>query len=647
MRFSALRLGTIVPAAVISLILLSAAALVMSTLFAERQMQSALAILQTAQGASAQIRELVTLQKGIEVDIVSTQESLTDVSATQGLDGLDDGFALAEEAALGLKAKAARVTAIATDLQSSALPLRIVSLVSQYDAFHASGIAMANAYVAGGPAAGNKLMAGFDGVSDNLQAEVEGLSQLVDAIVKSESDAAETRVATMQAQADFFVKAVVVLCLALLAIGAAISMFISWRLLRPMAGITGYMTKMAHGDLGHSVPYAGRVDEIGEMAGAISIFRNNALAKARLEIEVVEKQTVADQERAERIRLREVEAKQVAFVVDTLASGLDHLANGDLTHRITAEFIPHMDKLRIDFNAAVDRLHAAMDKVGENARAISAGSNEIRSSADDLSRRTEQQAASVEQTAAALEQITTTVSDSSRRAEEAGRLVATTRDSAEKSGDVVRRAILAMGQIENSSSEISNIIGVIDDIAFQTNLLALNAGVEAARAGDAGKGFAVVAQEVRELAQRSAKAAKEIKALINASGEQVKNGVALVDQTGQALTEIVRQVQEINVNIVAIVESSREQTIGLKEINTAVNTMDQGTQQNAAMVEQSTAASHTLAGEADALFSLLGQFKIAASQTRSAQPLLARAVHTPKVSPARQMVGQLARAFGR
>lgn len=184
------------------------------------------------------------------------------------------------------------------------------------------------------------------------------------------------------------------------------------------------------------------------------------------------------------------------------------------------------------------------------------------------------------------------------------------RKSAETSGEIVTKAIDAMGAIEKSSREITNIIGVIDDIAFQTNLLALNAGVEAARAGEAGKGFAVVAQEVRELAQRSAAAAKEIKTLISLSSEQVRSGVNLVDETGQALAKIVAQVKEINTNVEAIVEGAREQAVGLREINVAVNTIDQGTQQNAAMVEQSNAASHNLASEAQALFTLLSQFRI-------------------------------------
>ena len=332
--------------------------------------------------------------------------------------------------------------------------------------------------------------------------------------------------------------------------------------------------------------------------------------------------------------------------VVALGEGLRKLADGDLQQVLDKPFVPSMEKVRADFNEAVAKLRDAMRAVGENAHSISSGAEQIRIAAADLSKRTEQQAASVEETAAALEQITATVKDSSKRAEEAGVLVKKTRENAEQSSVVVTNAVAAMAQIDSSSREISNIISIIDEIAFQTNLLALNAGVEAARAGEAGRGFAVVAQEVRELAQRSVAAAKNIKDLIVTSGAQVEAGVSLVGQTGEALQRIVEQVQEINVNVTAIVEGAREQATSLGEVNLAVNSIDQGTQKNAAMVEESTAASHNLAREAQSLFELLGQFRTGAATVQAAtRPAAATASSQAAVSPARQLARKVAGAF--
>jgi methyl-accepting chemotaxis protein len=447
--------------------------------------------------------------------------------------------------------------------------------------------------------------------------------------------------------------ALLMLMLALCVTAAVVAAFSTWvvtrGVIRPVNSITNAMSALAGGNLEVTIFGEGRTDEIGKMASTVAVFRDNARDRTRLEQEADANRSHSEQERLERERLQAKEAAEIQFAVDNLGHALGQLSDGKLNYRIHDKFADRLDQVRVDFNSAVENLEDAIRQVGQNAQAIAAGSNQIRSAADDLSKRTEQQAASVEETAAALEQITTTVTDSSRRADEAGRLVEFTRTSAEHSGEIVSRAIQAMHQIEASSTEISSIIGVIDEIAFQTNLLALNAGVEAARAGDAGKGFAVVAQEVRELAQRSAKAAKEIKSLISKSGDQVKSGVELVSETGKALEHIVSQVRAVSTNVSAIVEGSKEQATGLKEINTAVNTMDQGTQQNAAMVEESNAASHSLAREADSLFQLVKQFSVG-NGDRSPKVVenglaLAEPATKPVASPVRHMARQLANAF--
>jgi methyl-accepting chemotaxis protein len=296
--------------------------------------------------------------------------------------------------------------------------------------------------------------------------------------------------------------------------------------------------------------------------------------------------------------------------VNTIGTALGKMAQGDVSFSLDKPFASDFEALRTNLNDAVTQLANTLGAVAESTDQIDSGSREISSSAQDLSKRTEQQAASLEETAAALDQITANVNNASKRAEEARHATQAADTSATRSGQIVAQAVGAMARIEQSSNQISNIIGVIDEIAFQTNLLALNAGVEAARAGEAGKGFAVVAQEVRELAQRSAQAAKEIKELIRNSSDEVRNGVKLVSETGEALKMIQDNIIAVNDHMQAIANSAREQATGLSEVNSAVNQMDQVTQQNAAMVEESNAASATLANETRRLRQFISRFTL-------------------------------------
>ena len=300
--------------------------------------------------------------------------------------------------------------------------------------------------------------------------------------------------------------------------------------------------------------------------------------------------------------------------ISEVARGMAALADNDLEYRLNEEFEPAFEPLRLDYNTSVNRLQTTMRKVTSSSSIMSAGTEEIAQSSDDMSRRIEQQAASLEQTAAALDEITSTVRRSAECALEAALAASGARSGTERSGAVMSQAAVVMGEIDESSNRISQIIGVIDEIAFQTNLLALNAGVEAARAGESGRGFAVVAQEVRELAQRSAKAAKEIKTLISSSSDQVKRGVKLVGEVAGGLEAVTAKVGEIDLVLSEMARSSQEQATGLAEVNIAVNQMDQVTQMNAVMLGKATDAAGRLRLAASEMAALIGEFRVGGDQ---------------------------------
>ncbi|HEX2146292.1 MAG TPA: methyl-accepting chemotaxis protein [Pseudorhizobium sp.] len=503
----------------------------------------------------------------------------------------------------------------------------------------------------------------------------------------------------VDAEMDNFSSTIVVLLevVTLLGVGAGavFGLYLGRRQLSaPITEITESMKRVAEGDFSTAIPSMGRADEIGEMAAAVEVFKRNGIEVARMNEQESGSRARSDDLRvrmeavvgaavegdfSKRIDKRFGEesldnfAHNVDSLLDAVEAGVSEtgrvtraLAQGDLTTTMSGQFRGAFAELQFNVNAAVESLRSAMQNVRLSTSTINDGSNELSSATNDLSKRTEQQAAALEETSAALDQITAVVRTSTERAQEATVMVGEAKESAVQSGAVVRSAVQAMERIEQASREIAQITNVIDEIAFQTNLLALNAGVEAARAGEAGKGFAVVAQEVRELAQRSAAAAKDIKGLITKSGEEVAGGVRLVQKTGEALSEIESRVLRINDHIHSIAIAAKEQATGLQEVNTAINQMDQVTQQNAAMVEQTSAATQKLSSEASGLFSMVSRFELGSAHLAqpaaehhtasvrnpprpaaapSARPVAA-SNQPARVSPARAMTGKIAKAFG-
>ncbi|HEX8058254.1 MAG TPA: methyl-accepting chemotaxis protein [Novosphingobium sp.] len=370
-------------------------------------------------------------------------------------------------------------------------------------------------------------------------------------------------------------------------LAAALGGLLARKIARPITGMTRAMSLLARGDLGTEVPGVARKDEIGSMAEAVTVFREGAIAKQAADRELVD-------------------------AVARIGEGLGRLAGADLTAELRG-LPPGYARIEADFNSAANALRSALAAVDHSSKAIMAQGSEISSASNDLAQRTEQQAASLAETTSAMREVTTIVEQTADGAENVHRVVAEARSEAEQSGEIVLRAEAAMGKIEQASTEIAEIIAVIDGIAFQTNLLALNAGVEAARAGESGKGFAVVAAEVRALAQRTAEAASDVKARITASGGQVVSGVELVGQTRSALGRISGRILEISTLVDTIAHSTRHQASSIGKINATVSRMNSMTQQNAAMAEETTAAARSLASETNELDNLVHRFTIGGS----------------------------------
>jgi methyl-accepting chemotaxis protein len=392
------------------------------------------------------------------------------------------------------------------------------------------------------------------------------------------------------------------------ALGAAF--LFSRSITNPMKDVIDNMKELVAGNTDLELKGQSRKDELGEIYQAVSVFRDAAIEKGRLEEEGEEVRTQTEQERKRNEELKAMEAQKLADAIDALARGLTQLSEGDLTANISTPFEGELDRLRTDFNTSIAKLSETMGRITDVSVTLKDNSGEISNATNELSQRTETQAASLEETSAALDEITATVRETSERAKEASDKAKDARQDTEKSSEVVSNAVSAMEGIEKASSDITNIINVIDEIAFQTNLLALNAGVEAARAGEAGKGFAVVAQEVRELAGRSANAAKEIKSLINTSNVEVGEGVKLVKETGDVLAKISGQVSNIEARIVNVATGANDQLSSIESVSGSVNEMDKRIQQNAAMAEETTAATARLVEEINQLSHMVQTFRI-------------------------------------
>jgi methyl-accepting chemotaxis protein len=452
-------------------------------------------------------------------------------------------------------------------------------------------------------------MRGLDGKAwfDATTARIDLLKTVEDRIA-ADLNTLTSGIQSQATQSLAMLAGIVALVLALCTI---LTFLIARDIAAPMKALTGGMRELADGNFDVVLPGLDRKDEIGDIAGAVNAFKIKLEEKMRLDAE--KEQEIARREQAareERARKDAEAAQMVANVVASLGAGLEKLARGDLTCRVTDEFADQYKKVRDDFNSAIEQLQQTVRNIAMSSAEISNAATEISTSTSDLSQRTEEQAASLEQTSASMEQISATVRKNAENARHANQLTQETREVANRGGEVVSQAVGAMARIEESSRKISDIISVIDEIARQTNLLALNAAVEAARAGEAGRGFAVVASEVRSLAQRSSQAAKDITDLITGSAGQVKDGVELVNRAGTSLSEIVESIKNVASIVADIANASSEQATGIDQINKALNQMDEVTQQNSALVEENAATAKTLEDQQTAMSQQIGFFRV-------------------------------------
>lgn len=530
---------------------------------------------------------LSSSRKEVEIDVIQIQQYLQDVSATRLVDGLGaDDWKIVADYAVRFRKDIAESRAVAVQLSDDRLVAVLDKMAAEFPAYYDMGIAMARAYVKDGPLGGNAAMPEFDATADAMRSALRAADVRIETI-RTETARERAAVATLRKDsAQTMIVLGAVLAGLVIAVSILALRFVQRGIIRPLSHATEVLGEMAKGRQDVAMESIEADGEMGHLVEALVAVRKAAQEKYLAE--------------------RAAEQKVVAAV----GAGLHALSQGDLTYRITAEMSAAFAALRDDFNAAATRLFETLRTVSSTTGEVASGAGDIARWSDELAQRTERQAASLEETAAALQEITATVGQSAAHAREATTIVAGAKAAAEKGGDIVGSAVSAMQNIEASSKRISDIVGVIDEIAFQTNLLALNAGVEAARAGESGKGFAVVASEVRALAQRCAAAAREVKELITDSQHHVASGVSLVGNSGAVLGEILDQVSRINALMDEMARASEQQSTGIKQISSAVSDMDNVTQKNAAMVQQNKEIARSLTEQTGALSEMVAFFAV-------------------------------------
>ena len=608
--------------------------------------QSSAQIVDKAFEELAASRDLTASVKDVQFDIVQVQQWLTDVSATRGLDGLNDGPQLAEEYAQKFSEDAGKAKAIALQLGQQVIADSLDQVVSAFPTYYDTGKRMAAAYVAEGPAGGNKLMAEFDASAQTLADATKAMNDGADWFGTYAVLDGEARRDALH-QSEYWrgvIEAVTYTALVLAIFG--MTAFVAGYVLRRLREISGKIKQISNGDYSVEVYGSRTWDELKDIAAAAEMFKQSgirmkgmteadragsearALERRRMMAElqgefgrVVDAALEGDFSRRVNTTFDDHELNKLGESVNNLVGEVERglgetgevltaLAATDLTHRVEGQYAGAFAKLKDDTNAVAERLTEIVGDLRNASGTLKLATGEILSGINDLSERTTKQAATIEETSAAMEQLAQTVTDNLKRTEAASANAVSVSQAANDGGDVMQKATLAMERITESSGKISNIIGMIDDIAFQTNLLALNASVEAARAGEAGKGFAVVAVEVRRLAQSAAQGSAEVKVLIEQSANEVKSGSRLVADASSKLQVMLEHARTNLELLEGIAQEGRSQASSINEVNVAVRQLDEMTQHNAALVEQTNAAIEQTEGQANELDRVVAVFTV-------------------------------------